>query len=189
MEYPNWFASTPAQENFSNFLSHLKDRPNLNFLQLGVYTGDATVWLMENVITHDSSTLTDVDTWKGSDEEAHHTMDFDRIFEFYRDRTSKYNPRLGWFRGTTMEFLRYDEEQYDFIYIDADHTAVGVLLDAELSWDLLRPKGILAFDDYQWSDGKGDAYRPMPGINSFLDRHKNELDVVHSGWQLWVIKR
>jgi predicted O-methyltransferase YrrM len=116
-------------------------------------------------------------------------MDFDRIFEFYRDRTSKYNPRLGWFRGTTMEFLRYDEEQYDFIYIDADHTAVGVLLDAELSWDLLRPKGILAFDDYQWSDGKGDAYRPMPGINSFLDRHKNELDVVHSGWQLWVIKR
>lgn len=189
MEYPNWFASTPAQDNFTNILESFKGKPDLNFLQLGAYTGDATVWLMDNILTNESSTLTDVDTWYGSDEEAHHSIDFEEVFKFYRERTSRYNPRLRWSRGRTIDFLRYDEVNYDFIYIDADHTAVGVLLDAELSWDLLKPGGIIAFDDYEWSDGKGDAYRPMPGINTFLDRHKDELHIIHKGWQLWVIKR
>jgi hypothetical protein len=187
-EFPNWFAST-AMKNFEERLVPFKGKPNLQFLQLGAYTGDASIWLMENILTDESSVLFDVDTWEGSDEQAHHEMDFDRVFNFYRKRTSKYNPRLRWFRGTTLNYLRYDTEKYDFIYIDADHTATGVLLDAELSWDLLKSGGILAFDDYQWNDGKGDFFRPEHGINAFLHRHKDELNPILKGWQLWVSKK
>ena len=93
------------------------------------------------------------------------------------------------FKGSSIEWLKAAPlDYYDFIYIDADHTAVGVLLDAELSWLCLKPGGVIAFDDYEWSDGKGDAFRPMPGINTFVDRHKNELTIIHKGWQLWVVK-
>ena len=67
-EYPNWFAQT-AQNNFTTYLSEYAGKPNLRFLQLGVYTGDASVWLCNNILTDKSSILIDVDTWKGSDED------------------------------------------------------------------------------------------------------------------------
>jgi predicted O-methyltransferase YrrM len=188
MEFPNWFEGTGARANFESMLGPYSGKPDINFLQLGAYTGDATVWLMDNIITHESSTLTDVDTWEGSDEEAHHKIDFNEVFNFYRDRTSVYNPRLRWFKGKTLDFLRGDESKYDFIYVDADHTAVGVLLDAELAWDLLKTGGIMAFDDYEWRSGKGPEFDPGPGINTFLTRHRGKFDVIHKGWQVWIIK-
>jgi len=189
-EYPNWFESTEAKDNFTKYLAQYANQPDLNFLQLGVYTGDATVWLMDNILTDKSSVLTDVDTWLGSEEEAHKALDFIEIFEHYKDRIAKY-PNVYFHRLTTRQYLRFhpDDFVYDFIYIDADHTALGVLLDAELSWDLLKSGGIMAFDDYQWLSGKGTNYDPGPGIDRFLTHHSAEFDVIHKGWQVWVVKK
>lgn len=188
-EYPNWFASTPAIKNFESILEPYKNKPNLQFLQLGAYTGDATVWLLDNILTEDSSHLTDVDTWEGSDEEAHKSMNFNEVKSIYDYKTRGYK-NLTKFKGTTLEWLKaapYD--YYDFIYIDADHTAASVLLDAELSWLSIKPGGIIAFDDYEWNAGKGDAFNPKPGIETFLYRHKNELVILNKGWQLWVARK
>ena len=189
VEFPNWFEGTGANVNFEKFLEPFRGKPNLNFLQLGVYTGDASVWLMDNILTDGSSTLTDVDTWKGSQEDAHEKIDFEQVFNLYKYRMKKYSNSYC-HRLTTHQFLRFhpDDYLYDFIYIDADHTAVGVLLDAELSWDLLKTQGVLAFDDYEWNQGKGDELNPGPGINTFLARHQGQFHVIHKGWQLWVIK-
>ena len=188
-DYPNWFVPTGAQDNFAQNLNHFKGQPNLNFLQLGAYTGDATVWLMDNILTDPSSTLTDIDTWLGSNEEAHHKMDFIEIFEHYKDRIAKY-PNVNFHRMTTFQYLRFHPYNlyYDFIYIDADHTAAGVLLDAELSWDLLKTGGLMAFDDYEWKSGTGVDNDPALGINNFLTRHQGEFRVIHKGWQVWIIK-
>jgi len=186
--FPNWFASSPAIENFKELISGMAGKPDLNFLQLGAFTGDASVWLLDNILTHPSSHLTDVDTWQGSDEKEHHEMNFSDVESAYDYKTKEYK-NLTKVKGTTISFLRQAElNHYDFIYIDADHTAIGTLLDAELSWLCLKAGGILAFDDYEWSDGKGDANRPMPGINSFLERHDGEWLPVKRNWQLWVLK-
>ena len=102
-------------------------------MQLGAFTGDASVWLLDNILTDKSSILVDVDTWQGSDEQAHHEMNFSDVESVYDYKTKKYK-NLVKFKGTTMQWLKqapYDE--YDFIYVDADHTAISVLLDAELS--------------------------------------------------------
>jgi len=48
MSYPNWFAQT-AQSNFTTYLTEYAGKPNLRFLQLGVFTGDASVWLCNNI--------------------------------------------------------------------------------------------------------------------------------------------
>lgn len=188
VEFPNWFESTPAKANFERLLQPFKGQPDLQFLQLGAFTGDASIWLLDNILTDPSSHLTDVDTWEGSNEEAHYEMDFSDVETVYDAKTREYK-NLTKFKGTTMEWLKAAPlDYYDFIYIDADHTAVGVMLDAELSFLSLKPGGVMGFDDYQWSDGKGDAYRPMPGINTFLDRHQDNLHIIHIDWQLWVVK-
>lgn len=188
MEFANWFVGSKAVDNFSKHLKHFAGLPNLEFLQLGAYTGDASVWLMDNILTDPSSVLHDVDTWEGSDEEVHKQIDFDEVYRLYKSRVKGYK-NLQYHRKTTMNYLRYDTNRYHFIYIDADHTSIGVVLDAELSWDLLRKGGILAFDDYEWDQGKGPGMNPKSGINAFYHRHKDNLEVIEKNWQIWFLKK
>ena len=190
-KYPNWFKQT-AQPNFEQHLLPLAGQDNLRFLQLGAYTGDASVWLLENILTGKGSSLIDVDTWEGSKEVAHEDMDFDDVYETYKNKISPYLKHLLVLRSSTFSVLVYDinyqQEEFDFIYVDADHTTVGVLLDAELSWPLLKSGGIMAFDDYTWGDHYPMHQRPKPGIDLFLLRHSGEYDVLAVNLQYWIRK-
>jgi len=196
-EYPNWFAKS-AIDNFATYLIQDKGLPNLRYLQLGAFTGDASAWLMDNILTNDTSYLTDVDTWEGSDEDEHKSMDFDDVLNTYLNRlgdSEKYS-RCYNYRTTTTNFLlsRLAEQrehlvEYDFIYIDADHTTVGVLLDAELSWPLLKSGGIMAFDDLTWGADLPPSQSPKAGILLFAERHKDEFDLVVANTQYWIKKK
>jgi predicted O-methyltransferase YrrM len=189
MEYPNWFAQS-AQYNFDVLLQRFVGQDNLAFLQLGAYTGDASVWLCENVLTGKECVLVDIDTWQGSNELAHEEMDFDDVFETYKIKTAQYK-QIGFFRSTTTYFLQNIPQSptYDFIYVDADHTTVGVLLDAELSWPLLKSGGVMAFDDYTWSHHTGDPrLEPKVGIDLFLHRHTGEYEILAVNDQVWIEK-
>jgi predicted O-methyltransferase YrrM len=90
-----------------------------------------------------------------------------------------------------MYFLLSEErkEQYDFIYIDADHTTAGVLLDAELSWPLLKSGGIMAFDDLTWGADLPPSQSPKAGILLFAERHSKEFDLIVSNTQYWIKKK
>ena len=192
--YPNWFSYT-GEYNFQDYLSEYKDKPNLNYLQLGVFTGDTSDWLMNNVLTHETSHLTDVDTWMGSSAESdvHDNYDFEDVYQLYLSRMQQFSPRVHHKRERTFDFLWVNAENskanpYDFIYIDADHVAASVLSDAELSWTLLKSGGILAFDDYSWGDEKPAHLRPRTAILSFVEKYKNEIETMAINHQYWIKK-
>ena len=184
--YPNWFNYT-AKANFEKFLI---PKGKLNALQLGVYTGDASLWMLQNL---GEIELTDVDTWKGSDEEEHKAMDFEDVYKVYLDKIKDCKVDIR--RATTTGYLlaqygcdRPLGEHWDFIYIDADHTTVGVLMDAELSWPLLKSGGIMAFDDYTWSPELSPELTPTLGIDLFLERHTKEYETLVINDQVWIRK-
>jgi len=190
--YPNWFEAS-GQYNFEEFLSEYKNKPNLNYLQLGVFTGDTSDWLMNHVLTHETSHLTDVDTWLGSSAESdiHDNYDFEDAYQLYLSRMQQFSPRVHSERSTTFDFLNAENTKnstYDFIYIDADHVASSVLSDAELSWPLLKTGGILAFDDYSWGDEKPNHLRPRTAILSFVKKYKNEIKTMAMNHQYWIKK-
>jgi len=165
----------------------------MRFLQLGVFTGDASVWIADNLLKdRNKHRLLDVDTWQGSDEEVHKAMDFEDVFQTYLDRV-KPTGLITPYRMTTVEYLTSTAAKYnrfDFIYIDADHTTVGVLLDAELSWPLLNSGGIMAFDDYTWGHDSGDPrLAPQVGIDLFLHRHQLDIELLTKNHQVWIKKR
>ena len=190
-DYPNWFEQSSAQYNFDVLLQRFAGQDNLCFLQLGAYTGDASVWMAENILTGKYCILMDVDTWQGSKELAHEDMDFDDVFTTYRDKVKPYQ-KILWKQSDTFYYLtKYNYiKEYDFIYIDADHTTVSVLLDAELSWPLLKSGGIMAFDDYTWGHESGDPrLAPMVGIDLFLHRHLGEYELLAKNDQVWIKKR
>jgi hypothetical protein len=189
-DYPNWFLQS-AWYNFKVLLEEFTDKPDICFLQLGAYTGDASVWMADNILTGEHNFLMDVDTWQGSDEIDHKTMDFNDVRKVYLDKVTPYK-FIESYTGTTIDFLTEfdDKNRYHFIYIDADHTTVGVLLDGELSWPKLKSGGIMAFDDYTWGHESGDPrLAPQVGIDLFLHRHQGEYELLAKNTQVWIRKQ
>ena len=187
-EYPNWFKQT-AEDNFKTQLTPLANKFNLRFLQIGAYTGDATVWLVDNILTQANSVLEDVDIWTGSDEDEHKTMDWADIERVYDSRIA-FRPNVIKYKMDSREYLRSVEEPtFDFIYIDGDHTAEGVLQDAVLAWRLLKPGGIIAFDDYLWEDPRGIEYQPGWSIDTFVGIVKDDSEDLVSNAQVWLKKK
>ena len=187
-EYPNWFKQT-AEDNFKTQLTPLAGKFNLKFLQIGAFTGDATVWLVDNILTQANSVLEDVDIWSGSDEEAHKAMDWADVERVYDSRIA-FRPNVIKYKMDSREYLRSVEEPtFDFIYIDGDHTAESVLQDAILAWRLLKTGGIIAFDDYLWTDPRGIEYQPGWSINTFVGIVKDDSEVLISNAQVWLKKK
>jgi hypothetical protein len=64
-----------------------------------------------------------------------------------------------------------------------------VLLDAELSFPLLKSGGIMAFDDYTWGVELSFGLSPALGIDLFLSRHGKEYKLLAIGAQIWIQKK
>lgn len=189
IEETNWFAND-GQKNFSDILiSHFSNRP-VRLLQIGAYTGDASVWLYENVLKNSDSVLVDVDTWEGSEEPVHYEMNWHTVETLYDLKTSaaKDNRKIVKYKGTSDEFFKNNRETYDFIYIDGDHTAYGVLKDAVSAYECLNINGIIAFDDYQWSAGLGAIKEPRMAIDAFSTVYQDRIEELVNGYQRWFRK-
>ena len=187
-KYPNWFEMT-AKQNFESQLLPLAGKFNLRFLQIGAFTGDATVWLVDNILTQSNSVLEDVDIWTGSDEQEHKDMDWEDVERVYDSRIA-FRPNVIKYKMPSTEYLKsLEETTFDFIYIDGDHTAEGVLRDAVLAWRLLKPGGIIAFDDYLWEDPRGIAYQPKWSIDTFVAIVKDDSEILISNSQVWLKKK
>jgi predicted O-methyltransferase YrrM len=185
-EFPDWF-SAYAKPNFEKYLIPLAGMDYLEFLQVGVYTGDASVWLAENVLTGQHTELIDIDTWLGSDEAAHESINFVDVYKVYKERTKSY-PQITSIINSSFNTIQFLQKSFNFVYVDGDHTAAGVLLDAELSWYRLKQGGLIAFDDYQWGTQLPASKSPKLGIDLFLERHAGEYELLEQGLQVWIKK-
>jgi hypothetical protein len=128
--------------------------------------------------------LVDVDTWRGSDEQEHNAMDFDDVFDVYLKRIADYK-NVSPLRMTSDEFFANKTMLFDFIYIDGDHTAFSVMKDLINAHSRINTNGIIACDDYHWSEGKGLFYEPRPAIDAFFNMTRDFYEVIEVGPQVW----
>jgi hypothetical protein len=185
---PNWFAND-GQLNFETHLEEFSTLP-IRALQIGAYAGDASSWMYTNLLKHPDSVLIDVDTWEGSDEPVHHGLNWSSVETIYDVKTQagRADRKIIKFKGTSDWFFRNNQQAYNFIYIDGDHTAPAVLKDGMNAFDCLHVGGILAFDDYQWSAGLGITKEPKAAIDAFYTVYMDRVDVIVNGYQFWVRK-
>ncbi len=171
---------------WSELLAPLKDR-ECHALEIGVYEGRSSVWLLENILTHPASTLTVVDTFAGGVEHA--DTDLTDLETRFKVNTAAHAAKLLMRKGRSEEKLReLPREQFDFISIDGSHAAADVLSDAVLSWSLLKPGGLICFDDYEWWIDAAPESSPKLAIDAFLATMRGRCELVRKGWQVWVRK-
>jgi len=190
-ELPNWFEQGGVSKFFERHLTELRMQ-EIHCLQIGAYKGDASVWLIQNVLLNPKSTLTDVDTWGGMDDVYHLQLDWNEVEIAYDAQTAK-NVEKGQIikiKSTSEAFFSTKpvKSRYDFIYVDGDHNAVPVLKDGLNAIESLNVGGILAFDDYTWGGSRSLSRRPKAGIDAILQCYGDWIEILEIGHQVWVKK-
>lgn len=187
--YPDWFTGR-ADCYFDSWLTPrlAKGQAVYRALQIGTYLGDASLWIVKSC---SGVVLDDVDTWAGSEENAHRNLDFGTVESHYDERTAEYRAsgQIDKYKMTSDEFFDQCDQTYDFIYVDGDHTASQVHKDAMNAHRHLKVGGVLVFDDYGWASDSGDPQdTPKPAIDDFLEAMKSNYQILTVAYQVWLEK-
>lgn len=184
--------------------------PNLNphkILEVGCYEGAATCYLIEKLGSHHSLEIDCIDSWEGGIEHgtgAFAESKMSEVEQRFRNNITFASRKVGnkidvkVHRGLSEAELPKllvsgKTSYYDFIYIDGSHQSPDVLMDAVLSFKLLKVGGVIAFDDYIWSDpstqGTDPIQCPKLAIDCFTNIYCRKLKVLSTHlYQLYIQK-
>lgn len=197
-----WF--DPQIPNWEKAFIELKNRGTIprDVLEIGCFEGRATVWLCENVL-QEGANYDVVDTFGGTLEEAgmgnvseRLSKDQDSILDTFKHNTSFHSDRINFniyrdYSQQALPRLVNQKRQYDFIYVDASHKADDTFIDAYYANKLLRPGGLIIFDDFGWKDPNKPhpVDSPELGIRMFFTMYENrEYKVLFNGYQVGALK-
>ncbi len=188
----DWFNWAPAV--WEQLTPHLPRTGVRHFLEIGSFEGRSMVWIAENMM-NPGDELYCVDTWEGGEEHGAENMSaVEKRFDYNRELVHRsHDVSIGKIKNTSTEalatFFTDGGGDFDFIYIDGSHVAKDVLTDACMAWPLLKPKGLMVFDDYMWGNPRDILHRPKPAIDAFCNLFAEEAEIVHVGYQLVVRKK
>lgn len=177
ISYENWF-KYKSENYFNQHLQDFKGKNNLKFLQIGVFTGDASIWLVDNLLTGQNCTLTDVDIWELDSSRRQEDKDwFADVEKTYDEKVKNYTNIIK-HKMVSASFFLQNTEMYDFIYLDGDKSADGRYQDAMSAWQALKPNGLLVCDDASYVDPSINA-NPFVGLNRFLTEMSGQYTLIH----------
>lgn len=185
----DWFSHNIA--NFNHIKNELGDIQRI--LEIGCFEGRASCWMLENML-HPHGHLYVIDTFKGSDEHTGMNLsELRKTFDSNIDEVRKETQGVFVMEKTSCEALGsliFDKlfDHFDFIYVDGSHKAPDVLTDACMAFNLLRPGGIMLFDDYMWMAQPGILNQPKIAIDTFATIFSDKCVVRMVGYQMAIQK-
>ena len=177
----DWFS--PSIPVWEAALASFKGKPDIRYLEIGLYEGRSALWMLENILTHPTARMTGLDIFE-SEVKARY---FGNIG--LSGAADKVTTLIG-YSQVTLRSLPLDS--FDIVYIDGSHDENDVFEDAALSWRLLKKGGILIFDDYRWArylPGRHKIGVPKLAIDAFYRCFEPQLEVLHKSNQLVLRKK
>ena len=108
--FPKWFFDNNTVDDFAAGLAEFKGKKNLKFLQIGVFTGNASVWMLENILTDKTSLLVDVDPWCGNLQHES-VYDWNDLARTYSDNLDHIYTTIENFKNGCYLSTKYFSEQ------------------------------------------------------------------------------
>lgn len=170
---------------WQGLFAHLAGQPNVKFLEIGSYEGRAVVWLLGNVLTHETARIDCVDVFF---EEPDAKETYEKRFD-HNIKTALGQKKVNKIKAPSYDALRKLElNSYDAIYIDGSHLSADVLEDAVLAFRLLKSGGMMIFDDYEWNVHTDPLLTPQIAVDAFLRVFENHYELLHKGYQVAIRK-
>lgn len=155
-------------------LAHLTGT-KLDYLEVGIFEGQSAHRMFQHLLTNPESTYTGIDIWKYETREI-----AEENLKGYENKTIiTDNSRVA------LEKFHKDEQQFDIVYIDGDHSYKSVLSDTVLTWGLT--KQIMIWDDYKRPHSR--EYGVRAAVQAFLRNVPNsEYKVIVDDYQFAIQK-
>ena len=175
--------------NWYKWLGHLIGKPAIA-LELGSFKGESAAWMLDHIFTDPACKYWCVDTFEGSDEHKLGGIDCSHNESECRERLARFGMKAEVFKSTSDHAMKtfFRDDLFDFGYCDAAHDAMNVLRDSVLLFDLLKPGGVLIWDDFEWEVMDQPIDRPKIAIEAFLSCYARRLEIIGYGWQVAVKK-
>lgn len=192
------FTSDWFSDHIGTFLSIKKELGEVNsILEIGSHEGRSTCWMLQHMLG-DNGNITCIDPFQDLGLSA-----FDRTYinkintieERFKKNTAQclkptqtlnVIPTLSFYG---LSLLINARKEFDFIYIDGGHATDIVLTDAVMCFGLLRPGGIMTFDDYLWDHEPDFMMRPKLAVDAFINCCYKHLEIIGQGYQLVIQKK
>ena len=176
----------------------------VNVVEIGCFEGRSTCWFIDHLLDHPDSRIYCIDTWRGGEEVERASLPFN--FETIRQNfhhnlhTTKHPHKAIVLEGRSDSVLLMiasymnagnEAPMFDIAYIDGSHTGKDVLFDTMMVYRMLKPGGMIIFDDYMNGMGTGNhALRPKDAIDSFVRQVQHEVKFgVTAMRQAFLIKK
>jgi predicted O-methyltransferase YrrM len=171
---------------WEKLLAGYKGKPDVQYLEVGLFEGQSACWMLENVLTDPTARLTGIDPFLDI-YDPHYPEPYKNVL-FSNLKLAGAEEKCRIIEGFSQTELRkLPLKSFDIIYIDGSHMRADVLEDAVLSWRLLKDGGILIFDDYRMP-GTTREEKPKSAIDTFHAFFGNHFEVLHVGYQA-VLKK
>jgi predicted O-methyltransferase YrrM len=126
------------------------------FVEVGAWKGRSTAFLAVEIANSGKPIeLIVVDHWKGSDEAAHHAdpdVQAGRLYEAFRRNTRPVAHLITPMRMASVEAAHViADASLDLVLLDGGHSYEDVRADIDAWLPKLKPHGVLAGDDWNWS--------------------------------------
>ena len=159
----------------------------LNYLEIGAFEGRSGVYILENL---NKAKCYFVDPFENYDEMTDSTgmKEFDKLYNNFLHNVNRFGERVKVFRETSDMFFEKNNEEFDLIYVDGSHFGEDVYRDSINSFECLKSKGYIIFDDFFWFFFETINENPLGGIFKFLVENKKNIKVRYLSNQLIIQK-
>jgi predicted O-methyltransferase YrrM len=169
---------SPVAEKWQTLLQPLREKTDLNALEIGSFEGRSAVWFLENLLTHPTDKLVCIDTFEVNEALFDHNISVSGASE-----------KVTKLKGSSAVLVPpLPFASFDLIYIDGDHHVPNVFMDGILCWERLKPGGIMIFDDYLWRTDLPEEERPELAVDLCLHHIDGYYDLLLKGYQVIIRK-
>ncbi|GBG79632.1 hypothetical protein CBR_g29782 [Chara braunii] len=164
---------------WAQHLSYLENLPGVLAIQIGSGKEDMAKWLMEKILTYQTSHLICVDLFN------------DHEYNSFMKTMGKNKEKVTVWRGRNVDALLdtvVTSRRYDFVYLDCHRKAAKtVMTELCLVWPLVRSLGVIVLDGHK---GGGESPNsPKPAVDAFVRWFRNDTTLLHNDEQLVVRKQ
>jgi hypothetical protein len=167
---------------------HIDPAKKRQIVEIGVYEGASSCFWSDFYLDHEESSLISIDPFTGSEEHLRNPEKYAGLSKL--ERTARENiakskncGKIEIIKGLSQHVYadlskRFGDEPWiDLLYIDGAHDSVSVARDIILYVPMVKPGGIVFFDDYAHPDVKRAVDMSLNAFAQF------EL-AMFTGWQL-----